>query len=549
MTNHQHDELNLSQKFLRMCHRNWRRSKVADSMGIDLTGQQLLTRTLVLRRFLRRALFASDEKYVGLLLPPSVAGVVTNAAVTVDRRVAVNLNYTVSSDVMNACLKRCGIRHVLSSRRLLERFDLQFDAEVVCLEDLADQIGWRDKLAGAAEANLMSLDMLERHLGLNEIQLDDLLTVIFTSGSTGLPKGVMLTHRNVSTNVDAFARVIHFRSDDVLVGILPFFHAFGYTTTMWSALTLDPKGIYHYTPLESRQVGKLCREHGATILIATPTFARSYIRRCSPADFATLEVAAMGAEKLPSDVSDAFEQKFGIRPIEGYGATEVSPVVSVNIPSDRMQNIVGPTRKEGTIGRPLPGISVKVVDLDSGEELGPGCPGMLLVTGPNVMKGYLGMPEKTAEVLRDGWYVTGDVAEIDEDGFITITGRISRFSKIGGEMVPHIRIEEAINEMVRAVADAAADDEDDNEDDDAIRVAVTAVPDIRKGERIVVLHTELPFTPAEICRKLSEQGLPSLWVPSPDSFRRVGEIPVLGTGKLDLKHVKDVALEEFQAMV
>jgi acyl-[acyl-carrier-protein]-phospholipid O-acyltransferase / long-chain-fatty-acid--[acyl-carrier-protein] ligase len=528
-----------------MCRRSLWRAKVADSMGTELSGAGLLTRTLILRRLLRREVLAPDERNVGLLLPPSVAGLMANAALGIDCRVAVNLNYTMTSEVLNDCIAQCGIRHVLASRRLVERFSLKLDAEMVYLEDLKDKVTRVDKLAAAAMAWLMPIRCLERRLGLTKLRNDDLLTIIFTSGSTGRPKGVMLTHGNVGSNIWAVDQILQLRDDDVLVGILPIFHSFGYTTTMWTVLTLTPKGIYHYSPLEAREVGKLCRRHGATILVATPTFVRSYLRRCEPADFAKLDVVFTGAERLPSELAAAFEERFGVRPVEGYGTTELSPVVCANMPPSRAASKTHQGVKEGTVGMPLPGIRVKVVDLDTGEDLGPNKSGMLLVAGPNVMKGYFGRPDLTAEVMREGrrggqagtaaplrWYVTGDVAVIDDDGFVSITGRISRFSKLAGEMVPHIRVEEAILEALGL-------------DEDNLKIAVTSVPDEKKGERLVVLYTELGRGPEEICRLLAAGGLPPLWIPSADSFRRVTEIPVLGTGKLDLKRVKDVALAEF----
>jgi acyl-[acyl-carrier-protein]-phospholipid O-acyltransferase/long-chain-fatty-acid--[acyl-carrier-protein] ligase len=523
-----------ARRFLRNCRLGRRRPKVADSTGAELTGAGLLARSLVLRRLLRREVLVTNEQHVGLLLPPSVGGVVANAALALDGRVAINLNYSFrSSEVINDCIRRSGIRHVLTSRKVIEKLGLEIDAELVYLEDFKDKVTLSDKLAALCGTWLLPVTVLERRLGLTRIDPDELLTVIFTSGSTGKPKGVMLTHRNIGTNVTAFAEVLHLRDDDVMLGILPFFHSFGYTATMWAVLMLEPKGVYHPNPLEPRQIGKLCRRHGATILIGTPTFLRSYIRRCQPEDFASLNVVITGAEKLPLDVADAFEEKFGVRPVEGYGTTELSPCVSTNIPEDRVMALGTLAAREGTIGRTFPGIQAKVVDLDTGEDLGPDKSGMLLVTGPGVMKGYLGEPELTAEVIRDGWYVTGDVAMIDADGFIHITGRVSRFSKIGGEMVPHIRVEEAIVKILNL------------EESEEPTVAVTAVPDARKGERLVVLHTGLSKPPEQICRELGQAGLPPIWIPSPESFHQVDVIPVLGTGKLALKEVKDLALERF----
>jgi len=277
-------------------------------------------------------------------------------------------------------------------------------------------------------------------------------------------------------------------------------------------------------------VGELGRKHRATLLIAAPTFLRTYVRRCEPEDFAALELVVTGAEKLPMDLADAFEKKFRVRPVEGYGTTELSPVVAANVPAGRTPDGKA-AWKEGTVGRPIPGVQVKVVDLETGEDLGPRKSGMLLVKGPNVMKGYLDDPQKTAEVIRDGWYTTGDIAEIDEEGYIRITGRESRFCKIGGEMVPQLAIEEALLKVL------ALDQEQER-----ASLVVTCVPDPRKGERLVVLHTGLPKAPEQICRELGATGLPPLWIPAPDSFYRVEEIPILGTGKIDLQRLKKLAM-------
>ena len=406
---------------------------------------------------------------------------------------------------------------------------------LIFLEDLKPAVTLADKLLSAVASYLVPAGLLTSWLGVKQIDPDDVLTIIFTSGSTGIPKGVMLTHGNIRHNVDAVEDVIGIVSRDAILGILPFFHSFGFTVTLWGVLMLSAKGVYHYNPLDARQVGKLCAKHGATILLSTPTFLRTYIRRCEPEELRTLDTVVTGAERLPKEVADAFESRFGVRPIEGYGTTELSPLVSVNIPPSRSIRSHQLDRREGSVGRAVPGVAAMIVDLDRGDPLPPGRPGMLLIKGPNVMKGYLNQPDKTAEVIRDGWYVTGDVAFIDEDGFIHITGRESRFSKIGGEMVPHLKVEESLQQALGA------------DRDEAPQLAVTAVPDAKKGERLVVVHTRLDCSPSELCAALKQQGLPNLFIPSADSFCEVPELPVLGTGKLDLRRVKQLAEERFAA--
>ncbi len=530
---------NITRTMIRACRKAMFRWKIADSSGDSLRGSDVLMRSLILRRLLLREVFGSsnpnDEQYVGILLPPSNGGVLVNAAVSLSRRVAVNLNYTVTQSVMDACVKRAGLKHVLTSRRVMEKFSFTFgDAEVVYLEDLREKLKTSDKAIAACQTYTMPAALLDLMLGLQKIKADDPLTVIFTSGSTGEPKGVVLTYRNIASNIDAIDQVIHLRKGDVMLGMLPFFHSFGYTVTMWGPLALDIAAVYHFNPLDAKQIGKLAEKWKATILLSTPTFLRGFIKRVDADQFASLDVVVAGAEKLPESMCNAFEHKFGVRPVEGYGATELSPLVSVNVPKSRSPHKQVDS-KEGSVGRPVPGVAAKIVDPDTGERLGTDMPGMLLITGPNVMKGYLDQPDKTAEVIRDGWYVTGDIAKLDSDGFITITGRESRFSKIGGEMVPHLKVEEAIEQFL-GIAD---------EDNETAMVVVTAVPDARKGERLIVVHRKIEKTPSEICEGLKSFGMPNLWLPGNDCFLEVEQIPVLGSGKLDLKGIANLAREKF----
>lgn len=526
------DALPLPRGMLRSLRKARHRRKAIDSTGESLTGGQILLRSLILRRLLLREILSADEERIGILLPPTNGGLIVNAAVALTGRVAVNLNYSASNEVMNTCVQAAGLKHVLTSRKVVKKLDPKLDAKIICLEDLRPKLKMTDKLAGMLGAYALPWWVTDRMLDLEKVDMDDVVTIIFTSGSTGQPKGVKLTHRNIIHNIRAMEHVVRLNDDDVILGILPFFHAFGYTVTLWTPLTLGLGAAYHFNPLEAKQIGKLARQSGATILLSTPTFLRSFLKRVPPEDFATLEVVVVGAEKLPMPLSDAFEARFGVRPVEGYGATELAPLVSVNVPPARSTTDEIDLR-EGSIGQPVPGVSVRVVDPETGDPLGVDVEGMLEVSGPNMMQGYLDDDEKTAQVVHGNWYVTGDIARIDEQGFVHITGRQSRFSKIGGEMVPHLRVEEEIQQLLGG---------HDAEEQLAV---VSAVPDERKGERLVVLHLPMETTPTAICEHLQSIGLPNLWIPSADSFMEIQSMPLLGSGKLDLKQMAKLALEHF----
>lgn len=534
---HRKSALIPARQFLRASRKARMRSKVADSAGADITGGKLLTAALAFRRVLNRGLIGTDEQMVGVLLPPSAGGAITNAALAIMGKVAVNLNYTLSDDVLNFCIKEAGIKHVITSQKFLEKKPMKLDAEVIFAEDIKSKISGVDKVTSLLSAFVEPIALLERRLGLTKISHDEIMTIIFTSGSTGEPKGVMLSHRNVGSNIASANQLFQIGTSDVLLGILPFFHSFGYSLMLWLPLTLDPKGVYHFNPLDGRMVGKLCEQHKVTIIAATPTFLKTYLKRCTKEQMAHMDLAIVGAEKLPEKLAREFHEKFGVWPTEGYGTTELSPLAAANVP-DHRSNALEPEQtgtRMGTVGRPVPNVMARIVDPDTGKELSQGEAGLMHIRGSNVMLGYLNRPEKTAEVVQDGWYNTGDIAFIDQDGFITITGRLSRFSKIGGEMVPHIRIEEELNKIV----------DDPDAEEVVVKVAVTAVPHEQKGERIIVLHRELNKSVDEILKELGETGMPNLWMPSANSFLLVDEIPLLGTGKLDLQGVKQRAMDEF----
>jgi acyl-[acyl-carrier-protein]-phospholipid O-acyltransferase/long-chain-fatty-acid--[acyl-carrier-protein] ligase len=503
---------------------------LSDSTGASLTGRQTLLRALVLRRLLRRHL-AADERNIGVLLPPTVAAAVTNLALALDRRVAVNLNYSLSEDLIRFSLKEAGLRHVIASHAFLERMPIDLSGvEVIILEDLAKQASAIDKGVAALLAYL-PLPILERVLGIDAIPEDDVMTIIFTSGSTGRPKGVMLPWRSIEANTGMVDALLQLRSNDVMLGVLPFFHTFGYTITLWTMLAMGVGAVYHTNPLEARVISRLIRDRCVTIVLGTPTLLRAYMRRLSAEDFASVEIVATGSERLPQVVADEFERKFGIRPFQGYGATELGPIVSANVPAARALGEPSAVLREETVGRPAQGVRVEVRDPDTGAVLGTGERGVLWVTGPHVMLGYLNQPDQTAAVLQDGWYNTGDVVTIDEDGFITIVGRESRFAKVGGEQVPFAAIEEVLATLTGGNEDGTP------------RAVVTAVPDEASGERLVVVHTPLNQSPDELVKGLADAGLPRLFIPAPVDFYEIATVPLIGIGKVDLERINRIARE------
>ena len=520
----------LPRSFLHTARRHAFRFAMADGQTPKLNYFAVLARTLFLARRLRK--YWRGQEMVGVLLPPSIPGALVNLAAMLTGKVPVNMNYTASNETLESCAKQCNLKTVITARAFLERVHVQPPGEAIFIEDLAKNPRLGERVCAALAACLPAR-ILEKFAGAErQVRLDDVATIIFSSGSTGEPKGVVLTHYNVAANVEQLNQVFLLHSNDRIMGILPFFHSFGFTGTLCLPAATGIGVVFHPNPLDSRVIGALINKYAVTMLLATPTFLNAYTRRCEPEEFGSLRFVMASAEKLPERVAQAFEDHFGIRPLEGYGCTECSPAVTVNTIDFRAASFRQVGAKRGSIGHPLPGMTVKIVDPDTLQTLSVNQPGLLFVRGPNVMRGYLNRPEKTAEVLRDGWYNTGDIAMLDEDGFLRVTDRLSRFSKIGGEMVPHIKVEDKLHELA-----GAADQ----------MFLVTAVPDEKKGERLIVLHTLPEEQLGECLGRLAKCDLPALWRPRPDQFVRIEKLPYLGTGKLDLRKAREMALEVSQS--
>ena len=512
------DRDSLGKRFIQTTKKNWSCRAVTDTTGRTLTyGQALIGSHLLAKRISRDH---ADEKMIGVMLPASVAAAVANLGIVLAGRVPVNLNFTVGREAMDSAIEQCGLRMIITSRQFLAKVNIEKRPQMIFVEDLL-KFGKAAKLVAFLRTRLLP----GRFLVPSSVRADDLAAVLFSSGSTGTPKGIMLSHRNLLSNTESVNSLFQIDGTDTIAGVLPFFHSFGFTYTLWFPLLQGASAAYHPQPLDAKGIGELVRKSKATFLPAPPTFCQAYLRGCSPEQFASLRHVLVGAEKLSPALAEAFGEKFGIPLLEGYGATEMSPVISVNVPNRERAGVKQIGHHPGTVGQPVPGVAAKIVDRETGEPLEQGEEGLLLVKGPNRMLGYLNRPAETQAALRDGWYVTGDIAVMDGEGFIRLVDRQSRFSKIAGEMVPHGKIEEVLQSVV-----------------DGAPCAVTAVADERKGEKLVAFIAGAQATSQEVWQRLMASELPKLWIPKADDIHLVETLPVLGTGKVDLRAVRQMAL-------
>jgi len=514
----------LAYRFVASARSNWSRPALADTGGQRLNYGRSLVAALLLKRTLRDQL--GEEKCVGILLPPSVGGALANLAVILDGRVPINLNYSAGESGLRSAIEQAGIGTIFTSRRFEQKAGMiGLPGKRLFLEDMMESFTAGEKIRTTIRARLVPASRLLRGVSADP---DGVATIIFSSGSTAEPKGVMLSHFNVVSNVDALNTVFSVGRSHKMCGVLPLFHSFGFTGTLWFPLLSGFSAVYHPNPLDARGVVTTVRDEKATFLLATPTFLGSYLRRANAADFESLQVVVTGAEKLSSRLAEKFQEKFGLAPLEGYGATELSPVAAINLPDVEVGRVRQIGTVPGSVGRPLPGIAVRIVDPESGALLGADQSGMIQVRGSNVMLGYLNNAEKTAGVLKDGWYETGDIGSLDRHGFLRISGRLARFSKIAGEMVSHGALEELLQRELGG---------------DEPEVAVTAVPDERKGERIVICYRSGCAGVERLRRVIDNSDLPNLWRPTADSYIPLERLPLLGSGKLDLQALKKLAEE------
>ncbi|MFV2055038.1 MAG: acyl-[ACP]--phospholipid O-acyltransferase [Thiohalomonadales bacterium] len=503
--------------------------------GRPLSGYKALTAAIGFSQLIAKR---SPEQNVGLLLPTSSASMLTNMAVLLRGKTVVNLNYSASIEALKAAVDKAELRSIYTSTRFVKKLqqrgiDLQavFDkVEVYYLEELATQIGPLKKLALFSLTKLLPASWLYRLFG-THVDISEPAAILFSSGSEGAPKGVVLSHKNLLGNIKQVSDMMDIQQEDIMMGSLPQFHAFGLTVCGLLPLVEGVPVIFHPDPTDVLNIAKAITNHKVTVMFGTSTFLRLYVRnrKVLPLMLDSIRLVVAGAERLNSEVRTTFEQKFN-RPIyEGYGTTETTPVAGVNIP-DRLDLStwrVQTGNKLGTVGLPLPGSSFRIVDPVTMATLPCKEDGLILIGGTQVMLGYLNDAEKTQQVMveLDGqrWYKSGDKGHLDEDGFLTVVDRYSRFAKIAGEMISLGAIEACIDKLTP----------------EGIEILSTALPDGKKGEKVVLLFAG-DIDEDALKDIISQCKLSPLMVPA--SLLKVDAIPKLGTGKSDFGQAKILAL-------
>ena len=485
----------------------------------SLSAISMLVRSIVLSKAIRA--LGDDNKYVGVMLPNCNAVTITNLAVMYADKVPALLNFTLPKESLLAAEKQAGLKTIITSKQFVAKLKMEKQDSFVYLEDIAKTIT-KSSIYKTFLSVLFTPSAILANKVAPETSKDIFKTAIllFSSGSCGQPKGIMLSHHNINSDMLQLVKILAWKKSDKMVGNLPLFHSFGLIACFWMPLMMRLKVVYIKNPLEIHTIADAIEKYKLSVFMSTPTFLQGYMKKLTAKAAKSLRLVICGAEKLRPELAADFYKKYNVYPIEGYGCTELSPVVSVNIP-ESIADIGKKVGKVGSIGRPMPGIAVRILHPETFEIQPPGEEGLLFVKGPNVMQGYLD-EEKTRNVFVNGWYNTGDIAKVDENSYITITGRLSRFSKIGGEMVSHQLLENSISEILNI---------------EEREVVVTGARDKAKGEKLIVFYTDPDLSPVDIINKLKKAGVTNISIPKKENFIKIDKIPILGTGKLDLGRI------------
>ncbi len=493
----------LHQQFVRVAKRNAAKLAIKDrTTGSSVTFSRGLIGALILSSKFQKY----DKGFIGIMIPTSAGCALASAAALMSGRIPVMINYSTGAET-NAryAQKKCGFKTIIASKALLDKIGCPVIDGMVLIEDLMKSVTTADKLKAALRSKLpLNLLLSTIHKG----DENDPAVMLFTSGSEKDPKAVPLTHRNISSNIKSFSNYVNITESDVILSNLVFYHVFGLTVNLWVPFYHGMTMITYANPLDFQTISNIAREEKPTLMVGTPSFFWGYLQKSEPGDYKSFRLMVAGADKCPDALREGFMKKHGVTLLEGYGATETSPVISVNSHE---------FNRPGSTGKVIPGVSVRIENFETGEDCRTGETGKVMVKGDSVMKGYFDDPEQTAEVLKDGWYNTGDMGYLDEDGYLWHAGRFKRFAKIGGEMVSLVKVENTLEKLLP----------------EGIKCCVVEISDVKKGSYIVAA-VSADVHKTEILRKMLKE-LPIISLPR--QFVVIEELPMMATGKIDFRKV------------
>src|SRR4030043_543024 len=493
----------LHQQFVRMAKKHAKKPAIIDkTTGKTITYSKALIGALILSSKFNKY----DKGFIGIMIPTSAGCALTTVGALMSGRIPVMINYSTGAE-SNAkyAQKKCKFKTIITSRALLEKINCPVIEGMVLIEDIMKSVTTGEKLKTALKTKLPVNMILN---SIHEGDEDDTAAILFTSGSEKDPKAVQLTHRNITSNIENFGGYVKINESDVLLANLVFYHVFGLTVNLWVPFYYGMTMVTYANPLDFQTVSNIARDEKPTIMVGTPSFFWGYLNKSQPGDFKSLRLMVAGADKCPDALREGYMKKHGVTLLEGYGATETSPVISVNSHE---------FNRPGSTGKVIPNTQVRIENFETGEECKTGEVGKIMVKGDIIMKGYYDDPEQTAEVLNEGWYNTGDKGFFDEDRYLWHAGRFKRFTKIGGEMVSLVQVENILEKYLPQGASCC----------------VVEIMDEKKGSFIVATVSE-DVNKTEILRKMMND-LPSIALPR--QFLTIKELPMMSTGKIDFRSV------------
>jgi len=491
----------LHQQFVLKAKKNAKKTAVIDkTTGQSVTYSKALIGSLILKSRFEKY----DKGFIGIMIPTSAGCALASVAALMSGRIPVMINYSTGAEA-NAryAQKKCNFKTIIASKALLDKIDCPVIEGMVLIEDIMKSVTTGEKLKTALKTLMPAGTIIN---SIHKGDENDAAVILFTSGSEKDPKAVPLSHKNIASNIESFSEYAKITGEDKLLSNLVFFHVFGLTVNLWVPFYHGMTMVTYANPTDFKTISTIARDEQPTLMVGTPSFFWGYLQKSDPGDFKTLRLMIAGADKCPDALRDGYMQKHGVTLLEGYGATETSPVISVNTLE---------FNRPGSTGKVLPNIEVRIENFETGENCPIGDTGKILVKGPSIMTGYFEDPEQTAEVLRDGWYDTGDMGYLDEDGYLWHAGRFKRFTKVGGEMVSLVKVENVLEKHLP----------------EGVSCCVVEVMDEKKGS-IIVATVSQEVNKTEILRKMMEE-LTSISLPR--QFVVIENLPMMPTGKIDFR--------------